>query len=91
VSNESFSVTSKETSVEKREKIEMRKSYRNLAAKLCIVLLVASADSMLAQGSPDIVWQGANTGYVKYTHLASRRNSPVTLSQQPRTEYGTIL
>jgi WD40 repeat protein len=45
----------------------MRKSYRNFAARLTIALLIASARSMSAQGSPDILWQGTHTGYVRYT------------------------
>ena len=45
----------------------MSQNHRNLAAKLSIALLVACVRSVSAQGSPDIVWQGAHTGYVRYT------------------------
>lgn len=45
----------------------MRKSFRNFTAGLSIVLLIASARAMSAQGSPDIVWLGTHTGYVRYT------------------------
>src|SRR4051812_32470298 len=37
------------------------------APGLAIVILAAAARSTLAQGTPDIVWQGAHTGYVRYT------------------------
>jgi WD40 repeat protein len=45
----------------------MRKGFRNLAAKLGAVLLIVSARSMSAQGTPDIIWQGTHAGYVRYT------------------------
>jgi WD40 repeat protein len=45
----------------------MKKSYRNLTTRLSIALLVVFVRSMSAQGNPDIVWQGAHTGYVRYT------------------------
>lgn len=45
----------------------MRPSKRYLAVKLSMVLLVVSVRFVSAQGSPDIVWQGAHTGYVRYT------------------------
>jgi WD40 repeat protein len=44
----------------------MRQSYKNLAA-LSIALLIASLRSVSAQGTPDIVWQGAHTGFIRYT------------------------
>ena len=45
----------------------MKKSFRNLTTKLSIALLVVFVRSVSAQGNPDIVWQGAHTGYVRYT------------------------
>jgi len=45
----------------------MQRSYKSLTTKLSIALLVISIRSVSAQGSPDIVWQGAHTGYVRYT------------------------
>src|SRR6267143_1570002 len=47
--------------------IRMRQSCKSLSATLSIVLLIAFVRSVSAQGSPDIVWQGAHTGYVRYT------------------------
>jgi WD40 repeat protein len=37
------------------------------ATGLAILILVATIRSSLAQGSPDIVWQGPHNGYVRYT------------------------
>jgi len=37
------------------------------AAGLAIVILAAAVRSSLAQGTPDIVWQGIHNGYVRYT------------------------
>ena len=45
----------------------MKKSYGNFAAGLSAVLLLAFVRSVAAQGSPEIVWQGTHTGYVRYT------------------------
>src|SRR5437867_1007804 len=53
--------------IHKMEVTEMRKSYTHLAVGLSIVMLAGLARSAAAQGSPDIVWQGAHTGYIRYT------------------------
>src|SRR5205085_1955449 len=37
------------------------------AAVLAMAILIAAVRSSLAQGSPDIVWQGKHAGYVRYT------------------------
>src|SRR4051812_43185311 len=46
-----------------------RRNYPRIrsAAALVIVLLAGTVRSTLAQGNPDIVWQGQQTGYVRYT------------------------
>jgi WD40 repeat protein len=38
-----------------------------IATALAIVLIVGSIRFVAAQGSPDIVWQGQHSGYVRYT------------------------
>src|SRR5438105_13132230 len=37
------------------------------AAVLAMAILIAAVRSSVAQGSPDIVWQGQHAGYVRYT------------------------
>jgi len=45
----------------------MKRSCKSLTIKLSIALLVVFVRSVSAQGSPDMVWQGAHTGYISYT------------------------
>jgi WD40 repeat protein len=47
--------------------IQMKRSCQSLTIKLSIAWLLVVARSASAQGGPDIVWQGAHTGYVRYT------------------------
>src|SRR5438105_13203807 len=37
------------------------------AAVLAMAILIAAVRSSVAQGSPDIVWQGQHAGYIRYT------------------------
>ena len=39
----------------------------HIATSLAIALLIGSIRFVAAQGSPDIVWQGQHSGYVRYT------------------------
>src|ERR1044071_4017989 len=40
---------------------------RGRSAAFAVIFLAASTQTILAQGSPDIVWQGTHTGFVRYT------------------------
>jgi WD40 repeat protein len=44
-----------------------QESWRKCSPVAAALLLLLSAHSLLAQGSPDIVWQGQHAGYVRYT------------------------
>src|SRR5204863_5074012 len=50
----------------------MKSNYRwsRSAAGLAIVILAVAIRSSLAQGSPDIVWQGQHSGYIRYTSFS---------------------
>jgi WD40 repeat protein len=43
------------------------KKRRCAAIAVALIVFAASGGSILAQGSPEIVWQGAHTGFVRYT------------------------
>lgn len=45
----------------------MKRNCKILTTKLTIAVLVVVVRSISAQGNPDIVWQGAHIGYVRYT------------------------
>jgi WD40 repeat protein len=43
---------------------------RPITTTLAIALIIASIRLVAAQGSPDIVWQGQHTGYIRYTSFS---------------------
>src|SRR3954464_12671546 len=44
-----------------------KQSWMNCSRVAAAFVLLLSARSILAQGTPDIVWQGQHAGYVRYT------------------------
>jgi WD40 repeat protein len=45
----------------------LNRSWKRCSQITAAILLLVSARPILAQGSPDIVWQGQHAGYVRYT------------------------
>jgi WD40 repeat protein len=45
----------------------LNQSWKRCSRVTAAILFLVSARSVLAQGNPDIVWQGQHAGYVHYT------------------------
>src|SRR5205085_749897 len=58
------------------------------AAVLAMAILIAAVRSSLAQGNPDIIWQGQHAGYIRYTTF-SRDWQFIASSVSSGGAYGT--